>query len=311
MGATEPVPIRRDAPSRRTGELAAPRPCRRLTELTPPGISCDYAYRLPTEASEYACRAGTTTRFSFGDDAGCAITRTTPGSAGTAVHHPSHREQETQPVALYDMHGNVLNGAWMPGAASPGGTVTNVAVFPAGRRRAARRVLCDARWCPVRQPRQLLASRAAATGVPRGAGPCSAEAGDFPVASRLAGLKVKQTGRLEACPTWKLMASEQVRAAQGVPETRRADHGMGLYRDLPSAGARLRLQGQPQPGPRLGLILLRLALRETALRNCERDWLTTRGRTVNQARRIPEVAPPCVRLDSGLAVGCSVPCHRF
>jgi formylglycine-generating enzyme required for sulfatase activity len=67
-------------------------------------------YRLPTEAEwEYACRAGTTTKFSFGDDdeqlGDFAWYDENAWSAGENYPHPVGTKRPN-PWGLYDMHGN-------------------------------------------------------------------------------------------------------------------------------------------------------------------------------------------------------------
>ncbi|HTL18674.1 MAG TPA: formylglycine-generating enzyme family protein [Patescibacteria group bacterium] len=85
--------------------------CARLTqrELAARRISPGTRYRLPTEAEwECAARAGTWTRFNYGED---------PGAASLSEHawYSANSGATTQPVGLkpanawglYDMHGNV------------------------------------------------------------------------------------------------------------------------------------------------------------------------------------------------------------
>jgi formylglycine-generating enzyme required for sulfatase activity len=102
-----------------------------------------FRYRLPTEAEwEFACRAGSSTRFHFGDGAG-------PwddygwysGNSASQTH--SVGQKKPNGWGFYDMHGNVWE--WCEdryGGPLPGGTVTD----PRGPLAGLNRVFRGGSW---------------------------------------------------------------------------------------------------------------------------------------------------------------------
>jgi formylglycine-generating enzyme required for sulfatase activity len=122
--------------------FAATNYCEKLTiqERAAGRLLNGYSYRLPTEAEwEYACRAGTMTRFSYGDDPGYvnlgkyAWYRPTSGNRTHIVG-----QKLPNPWGLYDMYGNVFEWCSTWYAPYPGGRVTDPKGPPSGSNRAMR-----------------------------------------------------------------------------------------------------------------------------------------------------------------------------
>jgi formylglycine-generating enzyme required for sulfatase activity len=121
--------------------------CVRLTQQKRAAgrILTNCVYRLPTEAEwEYVCRAGTTTRFSYGDDLTYASLASyawySDNSGGTT--HPVGQKLPN-PWSLYDMHGNVWEWCqdWWSDT-YPGGSV----VDPHGPAMGSYHVIRSGRW---------------------------------------------------------------------------------------------------------------------------------------------------------------------
>jgi len=101
-------------------------------------------YRLPTEAEwEYACRAGTTTRFSFGDsDSGLDGYAWYSNNSGSKTHPVGQKNPNA--FGLYDMHGNVWE--WCQDWYGRSYYSNSPAVDPQGPDSGKARMLCGGSW---------------------------------------------------------------------------------------------------------------------------------------------------------------------
>ena len=127
----EYVQVDKDCPATFVSFFDAVEFCDKLTDLERKAgrLKDSEEYRLPTEAEwEYACRAGTTTAYSFGDDAK-ELGEYAWFSGNTANEQYAHKVglKKPNPWGLYDMHGNVWEwcldwyGDKLPGGADPVG----------------------------------------------------------------------------------------------------------------------------------------------------------------------------------------------
>jgi formylglycine-generating enzyme required for sulfatase activity len=123
--------------------------CGQLTarERTAGRISTNWAYRLPTEAEwEYACRAGTTNRFYYGDDPTYSLLGNYAWyvmNSGSTTHPVG--QKQPNPWGLRDMSGNVWEWCSDWDGDYPGGSVSD----PTGPTSGSWRVIRGGGWLAV------------------------------------------------------------------------------------------------------------------------------------------------------------------
>lgn len=122
-------------PVEKVTHVDATRYCALLTarELAAGRLPAGYVYRLPTEAEwEYACRAGSTNHFSFGDDTAQADRYAWTQENSDGASHPVGLKAPNA-WGLYDVHGNVWEWCEDWYVNFPAGAVTDPLGPPTGK----------------------------------------------------------------------------------------------------------------------------------------------------------------------------------
>jgi len=107
-------------------------------------------YRLPTDAQwEYACRAGTTTNWYFGDDENKLVDYAWYIANASGMTHEVGKK-EANKWGLYDMHGNVWEWCWDLYGSLPSTNETDYKGAVTGSNRVLRGGSCGSEWQSLR-----------------------------------------------------------------------------------------------------------------------------------------------------------------
>jgi formylglycine-generating enzyme required for sulfatase activity len=110
-----------DRPAENVSWFEAMEFCQRLTKMPSAPLPAEYEFSLPTEAQwEYACRAGTTTKY-FCGEVDAELDRFTWHSGNSQGETHAVGLKEANPWGFYDMYGNVFEWCYDDLAEYPSG----------------------------------------------------------------------------------------------------------------------------------------------------------------------------------------------